>query len=119
MYYHVASQCYYFYNTDKQKFDVYATQLQKNNIWKNEVLKQRAENLFGKFSVTQFTEDQIIITELLLDLTEKCSIYSKKETPYQRYAFNNDFSFSNSEDYYFFEEVFVFNFFFYLEAFFF
>lgn len=102
LFYDTKFQCYYYYNDINQTYEMVSTYSSNNHIWKNNFLKDRAESLFGKYSVYQFSEDEIIICQLLFDLTDKCSTFSKNVFN-QRY--NENFFTLSNEDNLFFEEV--------------
>lgn len=96
LFYHVKSQCYYYYNDIDQKYEIIPIYSLNKYKWKDDSLKDRAENLLGKCFVQEFSEDHIIICQLLFELIDKCSIYFSKNIFNLNYS-DNFFS-SKSDD---------------------
>uniref|UniRef100_A0A915NSZ1 G-patch domain-containing protein n=1 Tax=Meloidogyne floridensis TaxID=298350 RepID=A0A915NSZ1_9BILA len=82
LYFHPSTQLYYYYNEQTKTYEVYENK--DENKWTKKKYKKRATNLFGENFVLDAKLEDILVTELIFDLVDKCSFfagdYSIKET---------------------------------------
>ncbi|CAK5051892.1 unnamed protein product [Meloidogyne enterolobii] len=82
LYFHPSTQLYYYYNEQTKAYEVYENN--DENKWTKKKYKKRATNLFGENFVLDAKLEDILVTELIFDLVDKCSFlagdYSIKET---------------------------------------